>query len=77
MIVRERVSLQEQMGYVLNRVRAGAVSFFALCETFDRIAIIVTFLAILELIRRNRIMVEQETTFGDIRLRPVEAARAT
>ena len=76
-IVRERFSLQEQMAYVLGRVRAGAVSFFGLCEALDRIAVIVTFLAILELIRRNRILVEQETAFGDISLHPVEAARAT
>lgn len=76
-IVRERVSLLEQMNYVLSRVRAGEVSFFALCEALDKVAIIVTFLAVLELIRRNRIVVEQETAFGDIRLLPEELSRAS
>ncbi len=71
-IVRERVSLLQQMNYVLARVRAGETSFFALCEALDRIAVIVTFLALLELIRRNRIIVEQEVPFGDIRLLPAE-----
>ncbi len=76
-IVRERVSLLEQMNYVLGRVRAGGVSFFILCEALDKLAIIVTFLAILELIRRNRIVVEQETAFGDIRLLPADPQRAS
>ena len=69
-IVRERVTLQEQMTYVMSRVRAGDASFFALCEALDKLAIIVTFLAILELVRRNRIIFEQEAAFGDIRLLP-------
>lgn len=76
-IVRERVSLLEQMTYVLARVRAGEASFFALCEALDKIAIIVTFLAILELIRRNRITVEQDTAFGDIRLLPADLQHAS
>lgn len=72
-IVRERVSLAEQMTYVQRRVRdEGSVTFFVLCAALDRIAIIVTFLAILELIRRNRIVFTQDETFGDIRLFPAE-----
>ena len=35
---------------------------------FDRVAIIVTFLAILELVRRERIRVAQDEAFGDITL---------
>jgi segregation and condensation protein A len=76
-IVRERVSLIEQMNYVLARVRAGQASFFALCEGLDKVGLIVTFLAVLELIRRNRIVVEQEAAFGDIRLLPADLAHAS
>jgi len=72
-IVRERVSLAEQMSYVQRRVRdEGSVSFFGLCAALDRLSIIVTFLAILELVRRNRIALAQDAAFADIRLFSVE-----
>ncbi len=71
-IVRERVSLVEQMDVVVRAVRrAGKASFFGLCAGLDRLAIIVTFLAILELVRRERIRVAQDEAFGDIDLLPV------
>ena len=68
-IVRERVSLVEQMDAVVRAVRrTGRASFFGLCVGLDRIAVIVTFLAILELVRRERIRVAQDDAFGDIEL---------
>jgi segregation and condensation protein A len=68
-IVRERVSLVEQMDVVVRAVRrAGKASFFGLCAGLDRLAIIVTFLAILELVRRERIRIAQDEAFGDIDL---------
>jgi segregation and condensation protein A len=68
-IVRERVSLNEQMDLVTRAVRrAGRASFFSLCAGLDRVAIIVTFLAVLELVRRERIHVAQDAAFGDIEL---------
>jgi segregation and condensation protein A len=71
-IVRERVSLVEQMEIVARTVRRdGRASFFALCAGLDRVAIIVTFLAVLELVRRARVRVAQDETFGDIALTPV------
>jgi chromatin segregation and condensation protein Rec8/ScpA/Scc1 (kleisin family) len=50
--------------------RDGRTSFFALCAGLDRLAIIVTFLAVLELVRRERIRVAQDEAFGDIELLP-------
>jgi segregation and condensation protein A len=77
-IVRERVSLMEQMEFVWRRVRNGeGTSFFELCSALDRVSIIVTFLAILELVRRNRVVFEQDLAFGDIRLLPAEVLRAS
>lgn len=77
-IVRERVSLLEQMEFVLRRVRnSDGVSFFELCAALDRVSVIVTFLAILELIRRNRVAFEQDSAFADIRLLPAEVALAS
>jgi segregation and condensation protein A len=71
-IIRERVSLVEQMEVVARVVRRdGRASFFALCEGHDRVGIIVTFLAVLELVRRTRLRVAQDAPFGDIELLPI------
>jgi chromatin segregation and condensation protein Rec8/ScpA/Scc1 (kleisin family) len=51
--------------------RDGRASFFALCANQDRLGIIVTFLAVLELVRRTRLRVVQDAAFGDIELLPV------
>jgi segregation and condensation protein A len=68
-IVRERVSLIEQMEYVMRTLRsAGRATFFALVERLDRPGIIVTFLAILELVRRGRVGFAQPQAFDDIAL---------
>jgi chromatin segregation and condensation protein Rec8/ScpA/Scc1 (kleisin family) len=50
--------------------RDGRASIFGLCAGLDRVAIIVTFLAVLELVRRERIRVAQSTAFEDIELLP-------
>lgn len=71
-IIRERVSLVEQMEVVARAVRRdGKASFFALCAEQDRVGIIVTFLAVLELVRRGRLRVAQDAAFTDIELLPV------
>lgn len=72
-IVRERVSLIASMDYVTRKVKErGEVLFSALCHELGmtRDVVIVTFLAILELIRRHRIGFEQPELFDDIRLFP-------
>jgi chromatin segregation and condensation protein Rec8/ScpA/Scc1 (kleisin family) len=59
-IARERFSIARQMEFVARTVRErGSVEFVALCRSFDRGKIIVTFLAILELIRQRRLTYEQ------------------
>jgi segregation and condensation protein A len=74
-IVRERVSLIEQMDAVVRMLRRdGKASFFALVTDGDRFTIIVTFLAVLELVRRGRILVAQEAAFDDITLLPAPPA---
>ena len=75
-IARERVSVIAQMDYITRRLRErGEVLFSELCRELGatRETIIVTFLAILELIRRHRIMYEQPEAFDDIRIRPAAA----
>jgi segregation and condensation protein A len=74
-IVRERVSLIEQMDLVVRLMRRdGKASFFTLIGDGDRFIIIVTFLAVLELVRRGRILVEQAAAFDDITLVPAPPA---
>jgi len=70
-IARERVSLIASMDYIVRSIKErGEVSFSALCRELGmtREVIIVTFLAILELIRRHRIDFDQPELFDDIRL---------
>jgi segregation and condensation protein A len=70
-IVRERVSLIASMDYIMRRLKeAGEVYFSQLCAELGmtRDVVIVTFLAILELIRRRRLSFEQPEPFNDIRL---------
>jgi segregation and condensation protein A len=80
-LVRERVSLFDRMEAVARSIRRdGQASFFALCAGGDRLTIVVTFLAVLELVRRGRILLRQPVAFGDIELLPApvsEAARAS
>ena len=73
-VVRERVSLMAQMDYISRKVKeTGSASFFGLCRELGmtREVIIVTFLAILELVRRHRLEFEQPDIDDDIRLLPV------
>lgn len=76
-IARERVSLIAQMDYIMKKIREnGDVLFSALCHElgYGRESIIITFLAILELIRRRRVEYEQPELFDDIRLFPATHA---
>jgi segregation and condensation protein A len=72
-IVRERVSLVEQMDMIMRTVRReGGATFFALCAGRGRQTIIVTFLAVLELVRRERVRIAQAESFSDIDILPME-----
>jgi segregation and condensation protein A len=76
-IARERISLLASMDYVSRRIRErGEVLFSELCHELGltRDVVIVTFLAILELIRRHRIAFDQPRAFDDIRLFRIGAA---
>jgi segregation and condensation protein A len=76
-IVRERVSLIAQMDYITRKIRENGEAFFSqLCHELGmtREVIIVTFLAVLELVRRNRIAYDQPELFDDIRLFPIPPA---
>lgn len=76
-IARERVSLIASMDYIVRRLKeCGDVRFSELCNELGmtRDVIVVTFLAVLELIRRRRLSFEQTEAFDDIRLFAKSAA---
>lgn len=69
-VVRERFSLIVQMELVLRYVLTNGASRFAvLVADYDRAGIIVTFLAVLELVRQGRLAVAQEEP-TDLHLHP-------
>lgn len=68
-----RFSVPDKMDYVLERVRGeGQVSFFSLFnpEASPKGEIIVTFLALLELLRQHRVIVYQNAAFHEITILP-------
>jgi segregation and condensation protein A len=72
-IARERLSLAQQMAFVVRAVRErGRIDFLELCADYDRGSIIVTFLAILELIRQRRLAFEQAAPQDSLVLLPLE-----
>jgi segregation and condensation protein A len=78
-IARERLSLMASMDYIVRHLRQhGEALFSALCKELGmtRESIIVTFLAVLELIRRQRVECEQPELFDDIRIVLATPARA-
>ncbi len=62
-IVRERISLVAQMALVGRAVRErGELAFEELCRGFSRSRVIVTFLAVLELVRQGRLGFRQDAS---------------
>jgi segregation and condensation protein A len=73
-IARERFSLARQMEFVVRSVRErGRIVFGDLCRGLGREGVIATFLAILELIRLNRVGCEQDSPERELLLLPFEA----
>ncbi len=74
-VTRPRFTVSEKMGAIAARLRweKDGIPFLAL---FDQQAtvmeLIVTFLALLELVRRRRVRVAQERLLGEIRVYPVQ-----
>jgi segregation and condensation protein A len=73
-----RFSVPEKMDYVLERVQTdGQVSFETLfAEDAPKGEIIVTFLALLELLRQHRVIVYQNAAFHEITILPSREAPA-
>ena len=63
-----KATIEEQIHYVLGRLEEKERFAFAdmMKEIKERLVVIMTFLALLELIRTRRIRIQQATPFGDI-----------
>ena len=63
-----QTSLEEQIDYILNRLIKGKqITFFELVSHIrDRIIVVVTFMALLELIKRGELITRQSKAFGEI-----------
>ncbi|MGB8910535.1 MAG: segregation/condensation protein A [Candidatus Cybelea sp.] len=78
-IAGERVSLLASMDYIMRRIKERGEAYFSeLCNELGmtRDVVIITFLAILELVRRHRLGFEQPAAFDDIRLFPASKPAA-
>ncbi|GAE43405.1 segregation and condensation protein A [Mesobacillus boroniphilus JCM 21738] len=67
-IARQEISIEKRMDEVLSFLKKSGTrkKFYDLFPESDREHIVVTFLAILELIKRKEIDVEQEKNFAEI-----------
>jgi segregation and condensation protein A len=65
-----RVTIREKIQLIANRIKARTRTRFSdlVSETPQRLHVVVTFLAMLELVRRYRISAHQVALFGDIEI---------
>ncbi len=69
-----RITIRERIHTIVEALKVyGSTSFQGLLTNRSRIEIVVTFLAMLELIKRDAIQAEQAGLFGDINLLPIGA----
>lgn len=67
-IARQEIPIEKRMDEILWKLRSvkGRMSFYDLFPSDEKDHIVVTFLSILELMKRNTIFVEQEGNFSEI-----------
>ncbi len=77
-IVRRQFTIDEKIDLIRDVLRQGRVSFgLLLSRASSRIEAIVTFLALLEMMKQGSAVVEQSGLFGEIMIGPGVAAQTT
>jgi segregation and condensation protein A len=78
MVVPFTLTIQDQIAHIRRAISGGqTITFHGLLKhARHRMEIIVTLLAVLELIKRRRIEIAQEQPFGEITIRPITGASA-
>jgi len=62
-------TLEEKLDVITQRLRQGPIELVALIlESADRLEAVVTFVAVLELVRRSAITIRQKERFGPIHI---------
>lgn len=78
LVKRETFSVVVKMNYVLRLARdRGTLSFFELVDGCSMLEVVVTFLAVLELVRSHKLVYDQRGRFDDIVLTPVPRGAIT
>ena len=69
-----KVTIRQKIGDIVRYIKSrGSANFLAFIhKASSRLEIVVTFLAILELIKRHRVQANQTQMFGEIDLQPAE-----
>jgi segregation and condensation protein A len=69
-----RVTIREKIGLIVKSVKKGGTTTFRhlLGDRRTRLDIVVTFLAMLELVKLHFIKAKQERIFGDITIQPAD-----
>ena len=72
-----KITIREKIELIANRLRIerGATFRTLLGENPTRLEIVVTFLALLELVKRYRVLAQQDSLFSDIAIQPLEEFR--
>lgn len=67
-VARQEISIKQQMGEMVGRLKSlkGKARFSDLFQSNDRAVLVVSFLSLLELMKRQVIAVEQRTNFTDL-----------
>lgn len=75
-VTRQEISIEKRMEEVIRDIRAvnGRICFDELFTTNSREHIVITFLAILELLKRNEIIAEQTQNFAELYIASKEGA---
>lgn len=73
-VTRPKVTIRQKIRGIVQRIRSFGSTRFTeiLGESRSRIDIVVSFLAMLELVKRKRVAATQETLFGEIEIIPAE-----
>ena len=73
-ITAPKITIREKIELIASRLRTerGATFRNLLGENPTRLEIVVTFLALLELVKRYRVQAQQEALFSDIAIQPLE-----
>lgn len=72
---KDTYTIEEKSSYILNLLELkGSITFFEICHgDMPKIELIVTFMALLELVHKKRVLIKQESPLADIIMKGVNS----